>query len=220
MLKKVYLVDDVPGSLSNIYEIKILICNILSETKTNISKEQLNLALQINETVNYFNFCQAMKELFNSNHIIENENKNGKIILNLTKIGEETAKIFKNKISKKLIEKILKTLEEILKEEHENKNKKIRIKSKNDGYIVKLTLEEIKSNLMDVELFCPNLKTAEHVKNQMKLKTTEIYKSILAIVNDDYETISKLALKLKDKKNKKWHPNFNILVFKCQFKNI
>ena len=30
----------------------------------NINEEQINLALQINETVNYFNFCQAMKELF------------------------------------------------------------------------------------------------------------------------------------------------------------
>ncbi len=201
MLKKVYLVDDVPGSLSNIYEIKILICCILNETKKNINKEQINLALQLNETVNYFNICQAMKELLTTKHIVECKDNNNHNYLKLTKIGKETVKTFENKISNKLIGKILKTLKEILDEEHENKNKKIIIKTKNDGYTVKLTLEEIKSNLMDVELFCPNLKTAENVKKQMKLKTTEIYKSILAIIEDDYETLLNLALNIK--KNKK-----------------
>ena len=203
MLRKVYLVDDVPGSLSNIYEIKILICAIINKMKSNINEEQINLALQINETVNYFNFCQAMKELFETKHIIKNKDKKDEIYLSLTKIGEETVKIFEDKISSKLIEKITKTLENILKEEHENKNKKVQIKSKNDGYVVKLTLEEIKSNLMEVELFCPNLKTAENVKKQMKLKTTEIYTSILALITDDYKTLLKLALNLKESKNKK-----------------
>ena len=203
MLRKVYLVDDVPGSLSNIYEIKILICAIINKMKSNINEEQINLALQINETVNYFNFCQAMKELFETKHVIKNKDKKDEIYLSLTKIGEETVKIFEDKISSKLIKKITKTLENILKEEHENKNKKVQIKSKNDWYIVKLTLEEIKSNLMEVELFCPNLKTAENVKKQMKLKTTEIYTSILALITDDYKTLLKLALNLKESKNKK-----------------
>ena len=203
MLSKIYLVDDIPGSLSNIYEIKILICAIINKMKSNINEEQINLALQINETVNYFNFCQAMKELLETKHIIKNKDKKDEIYLSLTKIGEETVKIFEDKISSKLIEKITKTLENILKEEHENKNKKVQIKSKNDGYIVKLTLEEIKSNLMEVELFCPNLKTAENVKKQMKLKTTEIYTSILALITDDYKTLLKLALNLKESKNKK-----------------
>ena len=201
MLKKVYLVDDVPGSLSNIYEIKILICCILNEINKNINKEQINLALQLNETVNYFNFCQAMKELLITKHIEEFKNNDSNTYLKLTKIGKETVKTFDNKISNKLIGKIVKTLKEILDEEHEKKNKKIMIKTKNDGYTVKLTLEEIKSNLMDVELFCPNLRTAENVKKQMKLKTTEIYKSILAIIEDDYETLLNLALNIK--KNKK-----------------
>ena len=203
MLSKIYLVDDIPGSLSNIYEIKILICAIINKMKSNINEEQINLALQINETVNYFNFCQAMKELLETKHIIKNKDKKDEIYLSLTKIGEETVKIFEDKISSKLIEKITKTLENILKEEHENKNKKVQIKSKNDGYIVKLTLEEIKSNLMEVELFCPNLKTAENVKKQMKLKTTEIYTSILALITNDYKTLLKLALNLKENKNKK-----------------
>ena len=41
MFKKTYLVDDTPGSISNIYEIKILICRILNEFKSKITKDQL-----------------------------------------------------------------------------------------------------------------------------------------------------------------------------------
>ena len=86
-----------------------------------------------------------------------------------------------------------------------NNLKQIEIKEKSDGYSVKLVLEEIESNLIDLELFCPNLKIAKKVKNQMKLKTTEIYAAIISIVNNDYNSLFKIAYNLK-----KEHNNSNI----------
>ncbi len=201
MLKKTYLVDDTPGSISNIYEIKILICRILNEIRIKMTKNQLNAALQLNETVNYFNFCQALKELLKSKHIIEKDNSDQKYLV-LTSLGEETANILNNNISKYIVEKNIKSVKEFLKNEYENKNKKIYIKRKDDGYTVKLSLEETKSNLMDLELFCPTSKIAENVKNQMDLKTINIYKAVLAIVNDDKKTLLKIATNM-DKKSSK-----------------
>ena len=52
MLKKTYLVDETPGSISNIYEIKILICCILQLTKPKITAVQLYTVFQMKETVN------------------------------------------------------------------------------------------------------------------------------------------------------------------------
>ena len=101
MLEKIYILDDKPGSISNIYEIKILICRILNETNFKITADHINAVFQINELVNYFNFCQSIKELLDSGHILEqNELKNGqeKKYLQLTKIGKEAAEIFKNNI--------------------------------------------------------------------------------------------------------------------------
>lgn len=192
MLKKTYLIDDVPGSISNIYEIKILICRILNEIRTKITKNQLNTVLQINETVNYFNFCQALKELLKSKHIIEKNDGEAKYLY-LTNLGKETANILNDNLSKHIVEKNIKLIKEFLKKEYENKGKKIYIKKKDDGYTVKLSLEETKSNLIDLELFCPTSKIAEKVKKQMELKTIDIYKAVLAVINNDKKTLMKIA---------------------------
>ena len=198
MLKKTYLVDETPGSISNIYEIKILICRILNEIKTKITKNQLNTALQLNETMNYFNFCQALKELLKSKHIIEI--KNGKNeFLTLTNLGIDTANILTSNLPKNIVTKNIKIVKEFLEKELKNKNKKTYILKKDDGYIVKLRLEETNSNLFDLEFFCPTSKIAENVKKQMKEKTTEIYEATLAIIENDDKTLLKIASKLKNK---------------------
>lgn len=198
MIKKTYLVDRTPGSISNIYEIKILICRILNEIKTKITKNQLSVALQLNETVNYFNFCQALEELLKSKHIIIDRNKKEEF-LKLTDIGKETANILTDSIPEKIIKKNIETTNEFLNKESQNKNKKTYLIKKEDGYIVKLILEETKSNLVDLEIFCPNQKTAEKFKKQMKEKTTEIYEAILAILENDEKTLLKIASKIKNK---------------------
>lgn len=203
MLKKTYLVDETPGSISNIYEIKILLCRILNEIKSKITKNQLNTALQLNNTMNYFNFCQALEELLKSRHIVEiKDEKNA--FLTLTNLGVETANTLTDSIPKHIIEKNVKTVKEFLEKESKNKNKKTYILKKNDGYIVKLKLEETNSNLFDLEFFCPTSKIAENVRKQMKEKTTEIYEATLAIIENDEKTLLKIASKLKNKNlNKK-----------------
>lgn len=199
MLKKTYLLDETPGSLSNIYEIKILICHILNEIKK-ITKNQICSVLLINETVNYFNFCQALKELKEKNQIIEKSFEEKKQ-LQLTPLGKQMLNSLKDEMPKSIMKKTIFNVKKFLEEERENKNKKIEIKEKSDGYSVKLTLEEIESNLMDLELFCPNLKIAKNVKKQMKIKTTEIYAAIISIINNDYNSLFKITSNLKKEHN-------------------
>ncbi len=202
MFKKTYLVDDTPGSISNIYEIKILICRILNEFKGKITKDQLCTVLQFNETVNYFNSCQAIEELLTSNQIYKKTDKNGETQILLTKQGKEIATTLKTNISKNLISKTIKDIKNFLKEERENKNKKIYLYTKDDGYIVKLVLEETQSNIMDLELYCPTNKIATKFKKEMKNKTAEIYKSIIAIINNEYDVLLNICKNLKEKQNK------------------
>lgn len=199
MLKKTYLLDETPGSLSNIYEIKILICHILNEIDK-VTENQVCSALLISEMVNYFNFCQAMKELKEKKQIIEYEFEEKKQI-HLTSMGRQVLNSLKDEMSKNVMEKAVVNVKNFLEEERQNKNKKVRIEEKSDGYSVKLVLEEVESNLLDLELFCPNLKIAENVKKQMKLKTTEIYAAIISIINNDYNSLFKIASNLKKEHN-------------------
>ncbi len=198
MVNKTYLFDETPGSLSNLYEIKVLICNVLKTTKQPLTQDQLNKIFQLNKTINYFNFCVAINELINSKHISKNDDG----VLNLTKIGDQTAEELIKIVPKTTLKKTLNTLQILIQQEREDKNRKIKIKKQNDGFIVKLVLEETGSNLIDLELFCPTHEEALKFKSELKLKTTEIYKTILAIINDDFKAIIDIANKCQQIKRR------------------
>ena len=201
MFSKTYFVDNIPGSLSNIYEIKILICCALKETKKPLTKNHLNYVFQLNETVNYFNFCHALKELIDSHHIIEKMDENNHMsYLHLTKLGKEAAIVLKENVSKSVVEKTLKEIDNLLKMEHQNKNRTLKIEEQNDGYMAKLILKETGSNLLGLEIFCPTKQHAEQIKKEMETKTTEIFECVLAILENEPERIRKVAKKIEDKK--------------------
>ena len=210
MINRTNLIDLTPGRISNICEIKVLICASLKEFNSIISDRQLSEAFQIAEITNYFNYCCAFKELVYQKLISQKlDSKNKKTLLNLTSIGEETVKIFKNNISKAILERLIATIEKILKEEKQNKNRKIVMQRKQDGYIVKLVLEETGSNLLDLEIFCPTQDSAESMIKAMDISTTEIYRCILAILSNDFETINEVANIIKIKKTCSQQNNSN-----------
>lgn len=198
MLEDTYLVDNTPGSLSNIYKIKILICCVINETKNPFTKYQLNDVFQYNGTVNYFNFCQAIKELLKTKHIFEKPNSKGDTnYLYLTNLGKETAITLKNNIPKSTIHKTLTGLKTLITKDRQNKGRQVTINKKADGYIVKLVLEETGSDLMDLALFCPTEDLAKKMKKEMESKTTDIYKCILAILSNDHKTLFNTAANIK-----------------------
>lgn len=198
MVKDTYLVDDTPGSLSNIYKIKILICCVINETETPFTKYQLNDIFQYNGTVNYFNFCQAIKELFNTKHIFEKPNSKGDVNhLYLTELGKETAITLKNNIPKSTIRKTLTGLKNLITKDRQNQGRQVTIKKKTDGYIVNLVLEETGSNLIDLALFCPTEDLAKKMKKEMEAKTTDIYRCILAVLSNDHKTLFNTAANIK-----------------------
>lgn len=193
MLNKTYFIDDKPGSLSNICEIKILICYVLRESKQAITQNQLNKVFQINETVNYFNFCQAMAELLSTNHI----SKRNDDTLQLTQLGLDTVELFEKNLPASTLKKSIKTLNKLIEFERENKNRIVKINEEEDGYIVKLVLEETGSNLLNLEIFCPTEDAANKFEDELKKKTTDVYRAILAVLSNDHKTLIEIASNCK-----------------------
>ena len=194
MAKDTYLLDISPGSLSNMYKIKILICCVIYETNTQFTKYQLNDVFQANGTVNYFSFCQAIKELLQTKHILEKPSSSeDKKYLYVTNLGKETAIALKNNVPKLAISKTIAGIENLIKKDRQDKNRTVSIKKQQDGYIVKLVLEETGSNLMDLELFCPTQDLAKKMETEMKSKTTDIYKCILAILGNEHKTLREIT---------------------------
>lgn len=191
MLNKTFIIDDIPGSISNIYEIKVLICHILKENKNPITQERLNEVFQLNKTMNYFNFCGALSELIQTHHI--KKTPDGK--LQLTKIGADTATLFKKELPYSTVKKNLKTLRQLTK--NDNSCTEIKINKLADGYSVNLILEETGSELLNIKLFCTTENEAKKFQSKLRNKTADLYKTILAVLNDDYNTLSLITKKCK-----------------------
>lgn len=198
MLSKIYINDDTPGSLSNINEIKILICYTIKMANRPLDQNQLNEVFQINKTVNYFNFCAAVEELLETHHLMKTSDQK----LSLTKLGSDAAELFQQNLPYSTIKKTFKTLKKISERDRQNKNRKISTKRSEDGFIVNLTIEETGTNLIELGLFCSTKNEAEKFENEFKNKTTEIYRAIVAMLTNDFRSLTKITEELKEKHKK------------------
>ena len=64
-----------PGGLKDTYDIKLLICYLLSTITEPLSPDQLNYIFQSEGLVNYFSYTVALKELLESGHIKETKSE-------------------------------------------------------------------------------------------------------------------------------------------------
>lgn len=198
MSQDTYILDTRPGSLCNLSDIKILICYILDQIEDKLTKEQLNSVFQENEMVNYFNYCQAVFELKNSGHIVENKRENRPPILSLTPLGAETARELHSSLPSTALHRALRTTQKMLKEEKLLQGKQININKVDDGYIVQLKILDTGSDLLDIRLFAPDLKQAEQIADEFRYKTTDVYRGLLAILQNDFEGLSQTVKNIEN----------------------
>ena len=193
MSQNTYIPDEKPGSLSNLSDIKILICYLLNEIDQDLTKEQLNSVFQISEMVNYFNYCQAVFELQKSGHLLELGKNSQKSVLSLTPLGVETAIELCDVLPPTIIQRALRTTQKVLKEEKYQQGKQIHISQTEDGYLVRLQILEVGSDLLDICLFAPNLAQAKRISNEFQYKTIDIYRGMIAILYNDSEHLAQVV---------------------------
>lgn len=197
MLNKIYIKDNTPGSLSNINEIKILICHTIKAANRPLDQNQLNEVFQINKTVNYFNFCAAVDEMLKTHHLIQTDDKK----LSLTQLGSVTADLFKKNLPYSTVKKTLETLKQLTERDRKSNNRKTAIEQQKDGFLVKLTIDEAGTTFMDLKIFCINENEAQKFEKELKNKTIDIYKMVIAMLSNDYESLSEVVNKNIKRKN-------------------
>lgn len=203
MSQSVYFHDTEPGSLSDTYEIKILICTLLEAVKQPMEQEQINTVFQYNQTVNYFNFCQAITEMLQTGHIVQQTNNSGNVVLALSDLGKDTAHILNDAIPRATREKTIKTAKDLIERQRQDKGKKVTIENTTDGYFVHLVISESGSDLLNLKLFSPDREQAEYMADQCNTNTTSIYKCIISTLFQDVNTLQEITYDLQKKNHRK-----------------
>lgn len=192
MPDKMVFKDNEPGSLSDIDEIKILICYLLDSAPQPLSRDQMNYVFQVTGTVNYFSFCQALNELAKSEHVREEAQEDGKPAFILTEQGAETAKTLSGVLGRANRDKVVAAAAELLARTKRDKGQKVSVDRVEDGYIVHLTVHDIGSDLLDLKLFAPDRMQADLLARQCSENTINLYNGMISILLNDRRGLAEI----------------------------
>lgn len=182
-----------PGGLTNDFEVKILICFLLDSLKKNspgaalsdgeqpgLSFDELNEIFQETGLVNYFEFAESMSELEKTEHIRRQMTPDGeKEIFVITEVGSITAQIFQKTLPLTVREKTLETARHLTEVQKCMDEVDVNYHPVSDGYILQLTIRDIGSDLMNLNVFLPTEEECILVKEHIQNDPAEVYSRIL-----------------------------------------
>lgn len=172
------------GPMTDIYEIKILICYLLKSVGLPFSKNQINQVFQEDATVNYFSFCEAIKELLTSGHITAQTN-NSEEVYSLNSLGEETATHLERSLPLSLRDNIVNTAMHMLAQMKLERENEVNILSYKNGFLVECVMHEENFDLLRLQVFAPDKIQAEKMKEKFMKDPIRIYKSFISTLLDE-----------------------------------
>ena len=182
-----------PGGLTNDFEVKILICFLLDSLKKNspgaalsdgeqpgLSFDELNEIFQETGLVNYFEFAESMSELEKTEHIRRQMTPDGeKEIFVITEVGSITAQTFQKTLPLTVREKTLETARHLTEVQKCMDEVDVNYHPVSDGYILQLTIRDIGSDLLNLNVFLPTKEECILVKAHIQNDPAEVYSRIL-----------------------------------------
>lgn len=182
-----------PGGLTNDFEVKILICFLLDSLKKNspgaalsdgeqpgLSFDELNEIFQETGLVNYFEFAESMSELEKTEHIRRQMTLDGeKEIFVITEVGSITAQTFQKTLPLTVREKTLETARHLTEVQKCMDEVDVNYHPVSDGYILQLTIRDIGSDLLNLNVFLPTEEECILVKEHIQNDPAEVYSRIL-----------------------------------------
>ena len=187
-----------PGGLTNDFEVKILICFLLDSLKKNspgaalsdgeqpgLSFDELNEIFQETGLVNYFEFAESMSELEKTVHIRRQMTPDGeKEIFVITEVGSITAQTFQKTLPLTVREKTLETARHLTEVQKCMDEVDVNYHPVSDGYILQLTIRDIGSDLLNLNVFLPTEEECILVKENIQNDPAEIYSRILTALSE------------------------------------
>ena len=172
----------VPGGLTTHREIKILICYLLAKRKSPVQRSIILEALSTEGLANYFECADAMSDLENLGHIVP---KDGGYIASET--GVNIAGILEGDIPLTVKERASEYLENYIVMQRNKNQHHVEMVPRGEGYMVRCSISDFGSDVFAVEVFAPNKKTANEIRDTFIDNAEEIMRAALSSLVSDFE---------------------------------
>lgn len=172
-----------PGGFQNVYEVRILICYLLSAVKQPLSKEQINFIFQSDHLVNYFTFSSALSQLVAEGHVTIAENQSEERYI-LTSLGQDVAKMLQNSLPRSVRDNVVLTAMELLARQKKERENEVFIRQTDQGYEVEFIIHDTDFDLMHFTLFVPDQMQAEIIRKKFLKDPTAFYQKIVHFLTE------------------------------------
>jgi hypothetical protein len=169
-----------PLGFTDLSEIKLVICYLLSCCKEPLNKEQIFDILDLNKIVNYFYFSQALEELTRCGQIKRVDGR-----YSPEKRGIESARTLKETLARNIRELLANSAMNYEEKINFEKWHNIQVGENELGYTVTCEIADETVKLMSVTLFVPERKMLNTVRKRFTEGSEEIYKTIVNLLTGE-----------------------------------
>ena len=171
-----------PGGLTNVQEIRILLCYMLNSVAAPIPRDALTDIITAGGMANYFDTEDAIEDLIRLQHLVQTEDR----LVATTVTGNQIGESLGVRIPYTLRERSVKAALQLLKRREVERDNKAEIrKLEEGGYAVTCTVMDGERSLLSVTLRVSDPWQAEQIKEQFLTDPALLYRSNLAVLTGD-----------------------------------
>ena len=171
-----------PGGLTNVQEIRILLCYMLNSVAAPIPRDALTDIIAAGGMANYFDTEDAIEDLIRLQHLVQSEDK----LVATTVTGNQIGESLGVRIPYTLRERSVKAALQLLKRREVERDNKVDIrKLEEGGYEITCTVMDGERALLSVTLRVSDHWQAEQIKEQFLTDPALLYRSNLAVLTGD-----------------------------------
>ena len=171
-----------PGGLTNVQEIRILLCYMLNSVAAPIPRDALTDIITAGGMANYFDTEDAIEDLIRLQHLVQTEDR----LVATTVTGNQIGESLGVRIPYTLRERSVKAALQLLKRREVERDNKVNIrKLEEGGYEVTCTVMDGERSLLSVTLRVSDPHQAEQIKEQFLTDPALLYRSNLAVLTGD-----------------------------------
>ncbi len=163
------------GGLRSVSSIRVLVCYIVENINSRVTREIITQAISENGIANYFEVTDAIEKLIKSGTVIESEDG----ALSLNKSTGADIELVEKDLPYTIRVRSIKLVQKIIAKETYRRENEASISEEGDGFCVTMNISDGKTEFMRLKLFAPSIEQAEMIKEKFLSDPANVYESLI-----------------------------------------
>ena len=165
------------GFIRNMLDVKVLILYVMTRVQTPITVQQLFELCYQDDTVSYFDVCEAVPQMVESGHL--SEATTDRFVI--TEAGRKISDVMATTIAFPVAQRVKTAVDRFNKNQRRSARIRTDMQTKDNGEaIVTMEFSDTNGVLMHLELTAPSVPQGHRIEKTFRDRAENIYQSIIA----------------------------------------